>query len=320
MGYDLALRSNDVNSETRKVLSDALNTQNIDGSVAKVGSDFLEGFERSHKIAGEDRDIARQLLVNVHFPIPMSAAAAVRHAKDAPQDYFDTIGASMFERLRMIASSDDGKLYPAWRGEASNISDVIHALPRATILKHHEDLEWLAKQDRVRRYAYKALQRLSEFGATSAPTLLWLIDDAQHFRGKSGDDWESAYLAGLTGPCQLRADGASMIQPIYDRLVSGTVVASGSYGRLVISTLAGMGADPDDVWQHVKATESETSAKAKPPTGQICANAQWSRSPALQGGAAIGRGGPDIAAAIPEGDVVERDQVYISLIDFCQKR
>ncbi|WP_313192330.1 hypothetical protein [Shinella zoogloeoides] len=260
MGYDLTLRRNDANSETRKVLSDALNTQDIDESVAKVGSDFLEGFERNHKIEGEDLDVAKQLLVNVHFPVPMGASAAVRYAKDAPQDYFDTIGASMFERLRMIASSDDGKRYPAWRGEASNISGVIHALPRATILKHRADLEWLAKQDRVRTRVYTALQRLSEFGATGAPTLLWLIDDAQRFRDKSGDDWQSPYLAGLTGLCHLREDGASMIQPIYDRLISGTIVASGSYGRLVISTLAGMGADPDDVWQHVKATETETSA------------------------------------------------------------
>ena len=52
-----------------------------------------------------------------------------------------------------------------------------------------------------------ALRRLSEFGATGAPTLLWLIDDAQRLRDKQRDDWQCPYIAGLVGLCYMGIEG-----------------------------------------------------------------------------------------------------------------
>ena len=254
--YDLAKRADQAEEDTRTVLKDALMRPAVDGGApGQVGADFFDGIQRNRRIAGGDLDIARKLLEDERFPVPNGAPTAVLYAKDAPADYFDAIGVAMFKRLRAFAALDDGKPYPAWRDEASSIARVIDALPRETILKHRDDLEWLAKHERLRVRAYGALYRLSEFGAEGAKTLLWLIDDSQRFksaRNGSSDDWQHPYLAGLTGLCRSGAAGKDMVQPFYDRLKDGRIVKFGSYWRLNIHTLTGMGASPEDMWTYLQ--------------------------------------------------------------------
>jgi hypothetical protein len=258
MGYDLALRAGETQNETRMVLKEAMKRQALDATAAKVGSDFMQGFAVNQKIEGDDLILAQQLMTDERFPVPPGAWTVVKYTKAARPDYFDAIGASMFARLRAFAAEDDRDKYVKWYDQAQNVGSVINVLPRETILRHRHDLEWLARQDVLRVWVHAALRRLSEFGATGAPTLLWLIDDAQRFRDKPrSEDWQHPYIAGLVGLCYLRMEGAAMIQPLYDRLDSGVVSNRGSYGALAINTLIGMGATPEDVWLHVKPAERD---------------------------------------------------------------
>jgi hypothetical protein len=266
MQYDLAKRADQAEEDTRTVLKDALMRPAADsGAPGQVSSDFFEGIQRGRKIEGEDLEIARKLLEDERFPVLIGAPTAVLYAKNAPPDYFDAIGDAMFKRLRAFAALDDGKPYPSWREEASTIGRVIDALPREAILKHRDDLEWLARHERLRVRAYGGLYRLSEFGADGAKTLLWLIDDSQRFksaRDGSSDDWQHPYLAGLTGLCRSGAAAKDMVQPFYDRLKDGRIVKFGSYWRLNIHTLTGMGANPDDMWQYLQ-TDDKNNTRAR---------------------------------------------------------
>jgi hypothetical protein len=181
-----------------------------------------------------------------------SAWAAVRHATEAHNDYFEAIAASMFLRLASIADTDDGARYPAWADEARAIAGVVRELPHAAILKHRADLDWLAGQERLRVWAYQALVRFQEFGADGAPTLLWLMDEAVRLKDRYSSDWNNTYVAGLIGLCKMGDAGRAMIQPIYERLKAGAMVKHASYWDLTIQTLVGMGADPDEFWTYLQ--------------------------------------------------------------------
>jgi hypothetical protein len=261
MGYDLALRTGDAQNETRMVLRQAMQGPTLDAAAAKLGSDFLKGFALNRKVEGEDLVLARQLMTDERIQIPSGASATVRYTAGATPDYFDAIGASMFARLRTFAADVGWDKVAKWHDQAQSVDNVIRALPRETILRHRDDLEWLARQDVLRVPVHGALKRLSEFGASGAPTLLWLIDDAQRLRGKQGENWERPYFSGLIGLCNLGFEGAAMIQPLYDRLDSGIVSNRGSYGELAITTLVGMGAKPEDIWLHARPTELDPGKK-----------------------------------------------------------
>jgi hypothetical protein len=74
-------------------------------------------------------------------------------------------------------------------------------------------------------------------------------------KGAHGSDWNNAYLAGLIGLCHMGAAGREMIRPIFERLDSGAMVKHASYWDLTIETLVGMGADPDEMWNHLQTAD-----------------------------------------------------------------
>jgi hypothetical protein len=262
LGYDLALRLGNADTDMRKVLSVAL-TRPKAAPINAVGADYLHGIMRNGKMGPEDIQLAQALLADVHFKVPLHASSAVIHAEGASPDYFSAISTSMFARLRTIAAGDVGEDYPPWKEEVSNIANVIRYLPPETVLRHRDDLEWLARQERLREPAYVGLNRLSEFGASALPTLLWLIDDAQRFAKNKGNAWQHPILNGMIGICQVGAKAAASKQEIYDRLDAGYIPTWGSYGRLAVHTLVAMGAAPEEMWPHLRPAKAEDREKAR---------------------------------------------------------
>ena len=253
LGLDLALRDGASDEATRQVLTKGIASVGpVSDSAAKLAADFINGLSRKEKLSADELPLVRSVLTDTRFSVPRGAWAAVRNAGDAGDDYFEAIAASMFLRLASIADTDDGKPYPAWRDEAGYIAGVVRELPAATVLKHRADLDWLARQERLRVWAYPALVRLNEFGADAAPTLLWLMDEAVRLKDAYSDNWNNTYVAGLTGLCRMGAAGRAMIGPMYQRLNAGVMVKYGSYWDLTIQTLVGMGADPDEMWGHLQ--------------------------------------------------------------------
>lgn len=269
LGYDLALRGDNAEEATRSVLKEAM-LRTGTAVPSAVADDFFRSFNMRNALTSDDLELMRQLLEDDRFPVSQWAANALRNAKALPPAQADAIAEAMFRRLRShsqtyppVASSDNSLDLPA-------IGSVLSVLPRDTILKHRADLDWLSRQELLRVPAYNALMRYADFGAEGVEPLLYLIDDAQRFRNKddynNGNDWQHPYLAGMIGLCKLGADGQAAILPLYDRLDSGVIANWGSYNRLTIHTLVRMGADPDDIWQHVgagKSAKAEDTVKAR---------------------------------------------------------
>jgi len=256
LGLDLALRDHAAEEDTRLVLAGAVaKTGALDDAAVRLGHDFIDGISRARKMDTQDLKLARAVLTDLRFSVPSHAWAAIRYAALPDDDYFDAIATSMFQRLSAIALADDGATYPVWKEEARHIASVVRELPASTILNYRRDLEWLAKQERLRVWAYQSLVRLHEFGAVAAPTLLYLIDEAVRLKDVYGSDWNNAYLGGLIGLCRMGAGGRDMIRPLYERLNSGIMVKHASYWDLTIETLVGMGADPEDMWTHLQTND-----------------------------------------------------------------
>lgn len=260
LGFDLALRDSQAEDDTRELLARAVDSKGpLDTAAKKLGGDFIDGISRRSKMAAEDYPLARAVLTDQRFALPMSAWAAVRYAKDGDDEYFAAIATGMFERLAAIAREDDGKRYPAWAEDARRIGSVVQQLPARAILPHRAELEWLAKQERLRLRAHDALVSLHLFGADAVPTLLWLMDDAVRLKGDYGTDWNNPYVAALTGLCLMGREGESAIRPIYERLAAGTMQKYGAYWGLTIRTLARMGADPEEMWSYLQTSDKNQS-------------------------------------------------------------
>ena len=253
LGFDLALRRASADAETHTVLKDALlRTGDAQPVPAPVAEAFFAGIRDKRELSADDIDVARQLLEDQRFPVPRDGSAAIRNAKSAPQAYFDAIANSMFERLRKHAVAETVKVGSGWHEELSAIDGVLSAMPRATILQHRADLDWLSTEDAVRVQAKGVLQRYADFGADGVKPLLWLIDDAHRYRETNGNEWQHPYLAGMIGLCKLGAEGRAAIQPLYDRFDSGVIANWSSYNRLAVHTLTRMGAEQEEIWRHAK--------------------------------------------------------------------
>lgn len=256
LGLRLALKDGAATQDTRRLLEEVVSRDSEPGTAEiQLGHDFLAGVSRSQKLAAQDVALARKLLTDTRFSIPSSAWAAIRYAREPGETFYDVVAMSMFRRLADMAEAADGKSDLRLKEEARNISAVLRELPAATILNHRRDLEWLARQEQLRVWSYQALVRLHEFGADAAPTLLWLIDESMRVRDAHGSDWNNAYLAGLMGLCRMGAAGHAMIKPLFERLDSGVMVKHASYWDLTIETLVGMGADPDEMWNHLQTAD-----------------------------------------------------------------
>jgi hypothetical protein len=141
-------------------------------------------------------------------------------------------------------------------------SGVINRLPAEQIVAHRGVLERLAHHPDARVPAWRALTRLSEFGADAIPTFIYLIDDAYPYRGRNGytNKWQHPYLAGLIGLCRLGAEGREAVPMINERIGSGKILANvRPYRRLLAVTLARLGADREEAIRTVSA-----KSKAEP--------------------------------------------------------
>jgi hypothetical protein len=99
------------------------------------------------------------------------------------------------------------------------------------------------------------------------PTLLFLIDDTHRIqtaaKGKYpfGDrsNWNAPYHAGMLGLCQVGAAGASMIQPLLQRLDQGVLNKGDDQ---TVRTMVAIGADPEEIWKRVRTGKPDENRRA----------------------------------------------------------
>jgi hypothetical protein len=258
LGLELALDRSQSNGNERQLLLDALaSAAPVSDATQQLADTFMDGLVQM-RLAQEkigmpeaDRELAVQLLSDTRFPVPFASWAVVTKAGPARPDYYDRLAVGLFQRLRGLETIPASKGFD-WKEQVRRAAAPLQMLPRDTILKHRADLEWLARNDRVRVPAWQVLPRLHEFGADAVSDLLWLMDDAERFNDKRDNDWQHPHLAGLIGLCKMGAEGKAAVQPLFDRLDSGIIRRNSNYSNIAVNALVRMGVPPDEIWAHVK--------------------------------------------------------------------
>lgn len=266
LAMDLSLRDVGAPKARNAALAAGLDQPGeINPVITDLTNSFFKDIEANKKIDADDSDLVLRILADRRLPMPQNSWAPVLYSRGMDGDVSLRFGKVLFERLRetkivvtRAIPSDDER-------NASHAAAAIAALPDEVIRLHRQDLEWLARQKMLRIPAFTALGRLNVFGADAVPTLLYLIDDASWPSARArGELWQPDYVAGLVGLCGLGTQGASAIGSVFDRLDSGVMVKSGhAYRDITIQALVGFGSNPEDVWKHLGAGDSEGSPEIK---------------------------------------------------------
>jgi len=251
--FDLALRDADATQVTQDVIAVALDRPGpIDRANAKVMQDFFETLSRRKDAQRADAELALRVLADRRVPVPRMASAPVRKFATNDPALARAFAAVLFGRLFEIdpsAKEDD----PAYLGYPLDyLANAIADLPDDAILPYRDELERLARDKEARVQAYRALRRLSVFGADTVPTLIFLIDDSYAEKDRTSNTWQHPYLAGVQGLCGLGPAGNAAVPLLFERLEDGRVVQYGAYWKMTINTLISLGADPDEAWTYME--------------------------------------------------------------------
>jgi hypothetical protein len=254
--FDLALRDADTIQVTQDVIAVALDRPGpIDRANAKVMQDFFETLSRRKDAQRADAELALRVLADRRVPVPRMASAAVRKFARNDPALARKFAAVLFGRLFEVdpsAKEDD----PDYLGyPLTYLGNAIADLPDDAILPYRDNLERLARNEQARVRAYRALRRLSVFGADAVPTLVLLIDDSGAEKDRTSNNWQHPYLAGVLGLCGLGPAGNAAVPLLYERLEDGRVVRYGAYWKMTINTLISLGADPEEAWTYMESTE-----------------------------------------------------------------
>ncbi len=263
---DLVLRDMDADAETAQAIAGILDgSQPPDRTSGKIINRLFERMRARPKAATpEDAELALRVLAEPRIPIPRDVGSAVRAFRD-DTELASRLAAALFARLD-DTPPDQREDDPSYLGYTlSYLAGAIEALPDEAVRPYRADLEALARDRSRRVIGHAALRKLSVFGASAVPTLVYLIDDANAGKGKAvaGDKaWQHPYLAGLQGLCLAGPDAAAAVPMLIQRLDSGQMVKFGSYWDLTVTTLASLGATADEIWPHVQ-TENQNASRER---------------------------------------------------------
>lgn len=222
----------------------------------KVVTNFFINLNLAYakSVTKEDAELALNILQDKRFIIPRHTAAPIRKYIKNDSKMAAAYAKALFDRL-FDTNPNQKEDDPSYLGyPLGYLGDAIAELPNPSIIPYKVELQQLARNPEARVRAYRALRKLSVFGDAAISDLIYLIDNAPRSTKKSGGlskEWQHTYLGGMLGLCDLQRVGSPAIPLIYDRLESGVIVTNGSYLALVIRTLIGMGAEPDEIWKHL---------------------------------------------------------------------
>ena len=259
LGFDLAIGEEDQrDTSTDEIIVAALDQPGpIDRARVKVMADFFEGIHRRKDATHDDAVLAARILEDRRVPVPRSASAPVRKFAANDPALAARFAAALFGRLFEIPPGEKED-HPTYLGYSIGyLASAIASLPADAIRPYRAELERLARDPEARVNAYVALRRLSVFGADAIPTLIYLIDDSASYRAdrNNRNAWQHPYLAGVQGLCGIGQEAGPAIPLIYERLDDGTIVKFASYWDMTINTLVSLGADPDEMWNHLQTSD-----------------------------------------------------------------
>ncbi len=142
----------------------------------------------------------------------------------------------------------------------TSIGTALQQMPLDVLQPYKSELLDIARNPDAQAYGWTALSHLSVFGEDAVPTLLYLVDTG--LSGGKGSfksiEYEHPYLAGITGLARLRQRRFRSATDAY-LVEQARLPNAGSHGRLVVSTLAGLGMSAEEIWPRYSQSLSKPS-------------------------------------------------------------
>ncbi|WP_312365967.1 hypothetical protein [Ensifer sp.] len=219
------------------------------------------GVVRDTKLSKREFDLALAILASPQFPPPPRLYLAVRYAEsNEPAETRAKLADLLFAR------ASAGQTWPDHLGVhfESSLGDLdiaLAALSIQSLAPHFYDLDRLARDPSAQQYLDLALARLGAFGKDGVPALVHLIEvglsGGQHFYQENR--YQHPYLAGMKGLCRAGENGVAALPVLKRLLAEKQLPVHASYGSLLISTFARMGADTEHLWQAFQAIDPDAN-------------------------------------------------------------
>lgn len=264
LGFKFSSSRESEKSIRNSILVSALDRDGaISASTLRVSNDLFYSIFKNKGVNEKDAAIAMRILSDKRFAVPSYASTFVSRIAKTDKILTEKIAKILFDRLadRLGSAPTEART----KLKLTRLGQSISLLPDNFVMPYGNLLEELSKKPVMRIYAYKALTKLAAFGAEAVPQLIYLIDDANNYKGKKHrhqNSWQHPYLAGLKGFCRMGTKGNAAIPLLFSRLDSGIVVKFGPYWDLTINTLISLGADPADIWTHIQ-TENKNHTRKR---------------------------------------------------------
>jgi hypothetical protein len=208
-----------------------------------------------------DAENAVKMLLDQRFPVPprlykvsksLDKTASLARQRQA-------LG-GMLSRLYDIANSKQKPDRKA-RIALSRLGSGVKQMPDEAFDGFEHFFTEIALSKPVKIHAYKAISRLSVYGARTVPTFLELMND-----GMAGGDvffrnneYQHPYLAGIVGLCLLGEKASASIPTLRQWLRDDRIPFHSSYGDLAVTTLARIGFDTEELRQAYSIGRSENN-------------------------------------------------------------
>ncbi len=163
----------------------------------------------------------------------------------------------LFSRLSELADLQrkDGRI--SQRQDFHALVSVVPRLPDVAVLPHKAMLLEIAGSPKLYLKFHLLLTRLSAFGVETIPVIFRVLDEVAEIDLGDKDRQAKihAYKSAMIALCRIGPEGREGIDMLYARIHAGKAMLFGSHWDLTIHTLIKLGAEPDEIWSHLKTAQ-----------------------------------------------------------------
>jgi hypothetical protein len=249
-------------SDGPKIVDEALATK---GELSPMQSTIIDDYfrrlslNRNLRLAPEDVRRVVALLADTRVGFNWSAQGAVTMvAQQQPQMAVEIAGL-LFKRLDALVASA-AVVSEEVNLNTRSVSSALAALPANVLKPYFSNIEAVALSPGLRPSAQPLIARLDIFGSFAVPTMFRVIDESLAERVPRGpSNWSSGFTAGLRALCGLGGEAAFARRMLEERIARDGAAFTRANDRLLIATLARMGASEAEIRETLGIDEKNQS-------------------------------------------------------------
>ncbi|MBL1241564.1 MAG: hypothetical protein COB13_006920 [OCS116 cluster bacterium] len=243
-----------------EVIASLGQNQIITANLSKLYDLYFDSISRQFKPDETDVKLTLKLLSIDGFPMLNSIKNALRRILPQHDQYKEQFAQQLFNKLNAFTPDKSEEFISRQYRELRYINNALGELPLDSYNISLERLNELAKDRYDREFNYNVFKFLANYGDAALPTLFYLLEDddpeplvdSQHRSRLISTVMQNICLIGLGAD---KLQNQMIIERIYKWLNSDDYPLSGRNKRPTISTMIGLGAEPEKLWLHIKSNE-----------------------------------------------------------------